>query len=383
MQRYHLKEKIGTVDDFPPLPALATKIIDGCINEQANNKQLAALIKHDLALTSKILFLINSGFYSLDEDIDDLSHAISLLGRKTIRNLVLSICIYNTFTPEGKKHEKQLAAFWQHSLACAATAETIARTIGYPQAEEAFIGGLLHDIGKLIVFIKFPEEFDLFLDQLQQQNEAGGSDTPPLELEDTILGISHHQLGKWTAERWNFPENIINAVWLHHQPLTSLAKKANRLPAIIRFADAFCNIHHLGSNYFINKEIDLPCHGSHVQSYDLLKKFFKIDDDEISNMLSLTMDRLEEFAETLGISDDQRYFEAIKYANRELGRMNLAHEQALNELQMKKRILKGIHRLGRKISQHHTPAELARIIIQATIDTYKSELVLCFFEDRG
>jgi len=82
MQRYHLKEKIGAVDDIPPLPAIATRIIDGCINEQVNNNQLA-------------------DFYSLDDHIDDLSHAISLLGRKTIRNLVLSISIYNTFTPEG------------------------------------------------------------------------------------------------------------------------------------------------------------------------------------------------------------------------------------------------------------------------------------------
>ncbi|MCK4379095.1 MAG: HDOD domain-containing protein, partial [Deltaproteobacteria bacterium] len=64
MQRYHLKEKIGTVDDIPPLPAIATRIIDGCINEQLNNKQLAELIKHDLALTSKVLSLINSSFYS-------------------------------------------------------------------------------------------------------------------------------------------------------------------------------------------------------------------------------------------------------------------------------------------------------------------------------
>ncbi|MCK4377713.1 MAG: HDOD domain-containing protein, partial [Deltaproteobacteria bacterium] len=310
----------------------------------------------------------------------DLSHAISLLGRKTIRNLVLSISIYNTFTPEGKKHEKQLAAFWQHSLACATTAETVAQITGYPQTEEAFIGGLLHDIGKLIAFIRFPEEFGLFLNQLQQQNKSGGSDTPPLELEDKILGISHHQLGKWTAERWNFPENIINAVWLHHQPITSFTKKTDRLPAIIRFADAFCNIHHLGSNYFINREIDLPCHSNHMQSYDLLKKFFKIDDDDITDILSLTIDRLDEFAETLDLSDDQRYFDAIKHANRELGRMNVAHEQALNELQMKKRVLKGIYHLDRKISQHHTPAELARIIIQTTIDTYKSDLALCFLK---
>jgi len=384
MQRYHLKEKIGTVDDIPPLPAIATRIINGCINEQVNNKQLAELIKHDLALTSKVLSLINSSFYSLDDHIDDLSHAISLLGRKTIRNLVLSISIYNTFTPKGKKDEKQLAAFWQHSLACATTAETLAKISGYPQTEEAFIGGLLHDIGKLIAFIRFPEEFGLFLNQVQEQNKSGGSDTPPLELEDKILGISHHQLGKWTAERWNFPENIINAVWLHHQPITSLAKKTDRLPAIIRFADAFCNIHHLGSNYFINQEIDLPCHSSQVQSYDLLKKFFKIDDNNISEILSLTMDRLDEFAETLDLSDDQRYFDAIKHANRELGRMNVAREQAFNELQMKKRVLKGIYHLDREISQHHTPAELARIIIQTTIDTYKSDLALCFLKtDEG
>ncbi len=380
MQRYHLKEKIGAVDDVPPLPALVTKIIDGCINKQVNYKQLAELIKHDLALTSRVLSLINSGFYSLEDHIGDLSHAISLLGRKTIRNLVLSISIYNTFTPEGKKHEKQLAAFWQHSLACAIAAENLAKITGYPQTEEAFISGLLHDIGKLIAFIKFPEEFGLFLNQLQEQSKSGGSDTLPLKLEDKILGLSHHQLGKWTAERWNFPKNIINAVWLHHQPITSFSKKADRLPAIIRFADAFCNIHHLGSNYFINQEINLPCHSNHVQSYDLLKKFFKIDDEDISNILSLTMDRLDEFAETLDLSSNQRYFDAIKHANRELGRMYVAREQTLNELQMKRRILKGIYSLDQNICLHHTPSELARIIIQTTIDTCRSNLVLCFLK---
>jgi len=381
MQRYHLKEKIGTADDIPPLPALATKIIDSCINDQINFQQMAELIRHDLALTSKVLSLINSSFYSLYKHIDDLTHAISLLGKKTILNLVLSISIYNIFTPEGKKQEKQLAAFWRHSLACAITAETLARSIGYPQTEEAFIGGLLHDIGKLIAFVRFPEEFGLFLDQLQLQTTAGGNrKAAPLELEESILGICHHQLGKWTAERWDFPENITNAVWLHHQPLTSCTKETDRLPAIIRFADAFCNIHHLGSNYFINQDINLPCHTSHVQSYDLLKKFFKISDDEISDILSLTMDRLEEFAETLDIAGDQQYFDAIRHANRELGRINMAREQALSELRMKKRILKGIYRLGREISHLHTPAELARIIIQTTVNVYKSDLALCFLK---
>ena len=381
MQRYHLREKIGTVDDIPPLPALASKIIDSCINERINYRQMAELIRRDLALTSKLLSLINSSFYALDKHIDDLTHAISLLGKKTILNLVLSISIFNIFTPEGKKRERQLAAFWKHCLACAITAETLARTIGYPQTEEAFIGGLLHDIGKLIAFIRFPEEFSLFLNQLQMQAESGeNSKTTPLELEENILGLCHHQLGKWTAERWDFPEKIINAVWLHHQPITSCVKETDRLPAIIRFADAFCNIHHLGSNYFINQDINLPCHASHVQSYDLLKKFFKISDDDINNILSQTMDRLEEFADTLDISDDQQYFDAIRHANRELGRINMAREQALSELRMKKRILKGIYRLGREISHHHTPTELAKIIIQTTVNVYKSDLALCFLK---
>jgi len=88
MQRYHLKEKIGTADDIPPLPALATKIIDGCINDQINFQQMAELIRHDLALTSKVLSLINSSFYSLYKHIDDLTHAISLLGMLSFGNLL-------------------------------------------------------------------------------------------------------------------------------------------------------------------------------------------------------------------------------------------------------------------------------------------------------
>ncbi|MBN2331861.1 MAG: HDOD domain-containing protein [Deltaproteobacteria bacterium] len=380
MYRHLLREKIGTVDDIPPLPALATKIINGCFDDRTDYKSLAALVRQDLALSGKVLSLINASAYSPVERIDDLGHAISLLGKKTIRNLVLSISIYNSFTPEGKKGEARMVGFWQHSLACAVAAEAIARKIGYPYPEEAFLGGLLHDIGKLIIFIRFPDELEIFLDHLQQQHQSTSPDMQPLMLEDKIFGLGHHQLGKWAAERWQFPETIVNSIWLHHQPITSFAKKEDQLPVMIRFADAFCNIHHLGSNYFINQDVDLPCHPHHIQSFTVLQKFFKWKDEEIADLLSETMDRMGEFSDTLGLADNQSYFEAIKKANRELGRMNLAREQLAHELRLKNRILKGIYRLEQEISQFHTPAELTRIILQETIETFKSDLALCFLK---
>ncbi|MBN2233144.1 MAG: HDOD domain-containing protein [Deltaproteobacteria bacterium] len=380
MVRHSLREKIGTIDDLPPLPAIAARIITQCLDERVNYRELGSLVKQDLALSGKVLSLINSSTYSLPDPIDDVVHAVSLLGKKTIRNLVLSISLYNIFTPEGRQLETRVAGFWHHSLGCAIAAEAVARQIGYPQPEEAYIGGLLHDLGKLIAMLRMPQEYGIFLDQLREAGLSGWQDTRPLALEERVIGIGHHQLGKWATERWDFPAVFVNTVWLHHQPLASLCRAEDRLTAIVRFADAFCNLHNLGDNYFINREAALPCHPGHVHAYDLLKRFLHLDDDTVDSVLSLVMERIGEFGDTLGMVDGGEYFSAVSHANRELGRMNLAHFRTTSELRLKDRILKGIRRLEREISQHQTPTELCRTILQESIATFAGELGLCLLK---
>ncbi len=377
MQNDRIIEQLGTIEDIPPLPALASRIINSCFDDQINYRELAALIKQDPILTARILILINSPAFALPTKIEDLSHAISLLGKKQVRNLALSITIFNTFTTGGKEREREMAAFWQHCVACAHACEEVAKELKYPHPEEAFIAGLLHDIGKLIAYHRLENNFSQLLSHLKNLPKDTTQEWPPLNLENEILGAGHHLIGKWAAETWNFPAPIIEAVWLHHQPPLGGRNEPISLALIVRFADAICNLYNFGSSYFINHELDYSTSAPYARTVESLKIFLRFDQETLLNIYHTVDNRLHELSNCLEVVDNDLYFAAIRKANRELGRLNLEREKNLAELSLKNRLLVGLSAIDQKQGPRPKRSLLIDEIITQTMTLCQSQFAFC------
>jgi len=384
LQNDQIIDKIGTIEDIPPLPSLASRIINVCFDEGSNYQDIAQLIRQDPVLTARVLRLINAPSFAPPAKINDLGHAISLLGKKQVCNLALSLTIFDTFNPGGKAKEQQLVAFWHHCAACAHASEELARRLGFPRPEEAFIAGLLHDIGKLIAWHRLGDNFSLFLNRLQRLENISQGEWPPLNLEKEFLGAGHQLIGKWATERWAFPQAIVEAVWLHHQPPSSSRDEIPPLPLLVRFADALCNLYNLGSNYFVNQELDYSTSAPFARTVDSLSAFFRIDRDSLTDLYHAADSRLHEFDSCLSVVNNEVYFTAIRKANRELGRLNLEREKYLAELSLKNRFLEALASLDQILepdsAKRHIfagPMPLLEEIVVQSLHLCQTQLALC------
>ena len=378
MQNDDIIERLGNLEDIPPLPALASQVINSCFDDLADFNQMADLIKQDPVLSARILTLVNSPTFALTTEVKDLSHAISLLGKNQVRNLALSVTIFDTFSQAGKKREQEMAAFWQHCVACAYTCEALALKLNYPKPEEAFVAGLLHDIGKLIAYHRLEGEFKQFISRLKEFTADDQSQWPQLELEKEVLGAPHHLIGKWVTEAWNFPAPIIEAVWLHHQPPMEPRQETPSLPLLVRLADAICNLYNLGSSYFINHELEYSTSTPYARTVESLKTFFRIDPETLVDIYHTVDNRLHEFGNCLHTVDNELYFAAIHKANRELGRLNLEREKTLAELELKNRLLESLARINRRVATRPKRSDLIDEIITQTLELSQSQRNFAF-----
>lgn len=219
--------------DLPTLPIVVAKILQTAASQTASARDLQALIAVDAGLTAKILRLANSSFYGQSRRITTLGDAVVILGFNSVRNLTLSASMLDSLAPRGAAQVFDWRAFWEHCNAVAACARHLARHRGLPGsvADEAFVAGLLHDIGKLFLGKYCP---DLLAEVVLTADTYG---IPMVDAEWRLMGTTHALLGEQIAEQWNFPRALSSAIGAHHDPegwredptLTFLVHAANVL----------------------------------------------------------------------------------------------------------------------------------------------------------
>jgi len=200
--------------DLPALPAVVTRVLQETEQPNASAAQVERLICTDQALTMKVLRVVNSAYYGLSGQVTSLSQAVVILGMQQIRNLVLSVGAVSTLQVRTARQHETLKQFWLHSFGSAAATQIIAKKKGLPgrDAETAFIGGLLHDIGRLFLFCNFTEIYDDLLLYAEQRG------IPVEEAEVTFLGLSHSQVGEEMAKTWRLPSVLASIIGHHEGP---------------------------------------------------------------------------------------------------------------------------------------------------------------------
>ncbi|MEO6096109.1 MAG: HDOD domain-containing protein, partial [Fibrobacteria bacterium] len=210
-------------------------------NPKTSASSLSNLIMRDQVLTAKILKMANSSFYAFPRQISTVKLALVVLGFENVKEMALSLSVLNSFKGENNKHF-DTSMFWQHSVSVGACTRMLARETCYRLAGEAFVAGLLHDIGKVVLNQYLPKEFaeiqTLIFDKGFTCDQA----------EEAILGVTHAEVGAWLAERWNLPVILVEAIRYHQHP--ELCPRNAELPLLVYLGDylsARCNLGKSGS----------------------------------------------------------------------------------------------------------------------------------------
>ncbi|MFH1487554.1 MAG: response regulator [Pseudomonadota bacterium] len=222
-----IKRVISRMDSLPSLPMFYREMMDLLRSPGASLGDVGKVISRDVSMTAKILQLVNSAFFGFSRHISDPGQATVLLGLDIIRSLVLSIRIFSQFdtTKTGKVFLKGL---WEHSVTTGQFSKIVAEDESQEKVvvDHAFMAGLLHDTGKLVLFSNFPEKYGKALSLSRDEN------FPLWESEREIFGVSHGEVGAYLLGLWGLPIPIIEAIAFHHNPTRCMEKNFTPLTAV-------------------------------------------------------------------------------------------------------------------------------------------------------
>jgi putative nucleotidyltransferase with HDIG domain len=224
-------EVVRQVGNLPAFPAIAMKALQLSEDPNSSARELQSVIAKDQALTARVLKIVNSSMFSFQREISTLSHAVSILGLKTVRSIIVAASMEKMF-PSGRQGSGGLAhqLLWQHAWSAALAARVLSNTIRYHNPEEAFTAGLLHDIGKMVLLQNSAYQYSEIIN-LVHRNEKSF-----LQAEMEIFGFTHAQVGSLATSKWSFPKHVTDVILYHHDPPSACTYA--KLAAVVSLANS-------------------------------------------------------------------------------------------------------------------------------------------------
>jgi HD-like signal output (HDOD) protein len=210
-----MESALRKLKQLPTLPIVYERLQEAMNNQRVSAQQVALVIEQDQALASKILKVVNSAYYGFPRRITTISQAVVILGFNEIKHLALSISIIQTMGMHSVSNEFNYTDFWRHSIGVAIVSGVLSKKIGvsrYGSHEEAFVAGLLHDIGKLFEEQYFHPGF------LESISLCNSKQLRFCEAEKKIMGFSHEESGEYLLEYWKLPQTLVISAGFHHSP---------------------------------------------------------------------------------------------------------------------------------------------------------------------
>ena len=227
MNKLTMNDAVKTIQSLPPLPEIVTDLLSSMGKENIDIDTLAEKLARDQALVATTLRLANSSFYGMSHRVTSIREAFAILGLKSMRTLITAASVTNGFIA-GQDLAGEIEKNWRHSIAVAVCTKALARQLHQDQ-ELAFTVGLLHDIGRLVLAIYFPEQHQAVL------IHRATHDCTAFQAEQAVLGIDHAMVGQALVEYWKLPPDIQLAIGSHHTPDQS---KQSALVSLVHVADA-------------------------------------------------------------------------------------------------------------------------------------------------
>lgn len=276
-----LRSKIIKINTLTPLPSLVQEVLEVTEDASATARDLGDVVKKDQSLTAKVLKIVNSAYYGFHREIGNVDHAIVVLGFEELRNIALAACFIQAFrTEENLRFDR--TKFWTHSLGAAYVAKALSSYTPEVIAKDAFVIGLLHDIGKVVMHQHFSEIFYTILEYAESQKR------PLHEVSSELIDINHAEIGALLADAWDLPSSLVSAIRHHHSPYA--AGHMENEVHIAHLANVLCHLHELG--FSGNPVPDEPfgksmlALGFELKSMDDVWESLKIDPLAIRKILS-------------------------------------------------------------------------------------------------
>jgi HD-like signal output (HDOD) protein len=228
-----IAETIKKVTTIATLPEVTNQIIRTVEDPKSTASQLHKIVSHDPALVTRILKVVNSAFYGLPGQIGSIERAIVLLGLNAVKNLAVAASLGQLFRGAKLCDGFTPKDLWTHCIAVGVAARDLARQMKLPMADEAFLAGMIHDMGVLVALQVYPEE----VRRICEAARAEG--TSYCDLEREVLGVDHQQLGMALAEQWKFPRSCQLVAGHHHRP-SALSEQNRLLVTLVYVADTIC-----------------------------------------------------------------------------------------------------------------------------------------------
>ena len=354
---------VDSIDNLPTLPGIAMRILEAVQKEEPNIDEISDILSSDAPLSAKILKLVNSSFYNLPRKIISVQHAIKMLGIDMVKNLALSFSIVKNYQSK-KSNAFDYTRFWKNSLVGALSAKLLTRKLSPQLLDNAFVTGLLQDIGTLTMGHCMPKQYSLLLSEMDQSASTSHV------VEESIFGHNHQELGEYLMKSWGLPETLYLPVGAHHHPenLESAQSDIQMLTKILHLSSLFVEL-------FDSKSggLTLWLLNHKIESYGLESL---IDVDQLAEEIQLKAQQVFPIFE-IKIENDDEYAHILQAAKEELSKLSvdmicnlLAQE---NEIEiLKKQVTRdGMTHL---YNHHHFREILQREIYRA--ERYKNPLSL-------
>lgn len=366
------------LEDLPTLPAIAVKVLEATSSDQSSAKDVVSIIQNDPPLTARILQLVHRADVGVRGDVTSVERAVVLLGFDAVRSAVLAVSVFDTFK-QAREHDAShfgREEFWKHSVAVACCAELLAQitkpmkdmaaTPGTTSREtrdakidpsEAFVCGLLHDLGKIALDAILPKSFGKVVEaaDLLRGNIA--------DVERQVIGLDHMVVGKRLAEKWKLPAVIRDCIWLHGQAPSALPGNVRnpRLVSLITLADLLVREQHLGysGNY------------TYSPSRQTLIEAVGLAGGTVESVMQELVEHIEPRARALGLgqtSASELYQQALARANKELGRVSGQLASKNRRLAIRAKFFDALSSFQAELRPDAPPQTILRAIGQTAVE---------------
>ena len=362
----HIDLVLQQIDGLPTLSSIAVRVMSLSEAENADLREIARVVESDPALSSRMLALCRRADRAVANRITTIDRAIVMLGMEAVRSALLSVEVHAAL--EAAPGERALPPgaglnrpeLWRHCLAVACACELIAErhrgVMGMWRPQEAFLAGLLHDLGKLALDRVLPRAYARVVEIVDSRP------ADIAEVERKVLGIDHHIAGKRLAEHWRLPHALIDVMWLHNQPARMLPKAPHRpLIGLVTIADALVRRMHLGWS---------GAHGP-IPDLDALFTEFGFEPRCIPQIERALQRQVAQRTADLGIGEPDEpgvLLDCIRRANQRLGQLSghLAHRAAVAAAS--NRALSAIAEFHAQLDSRRTLPDAQSGVIRSAVD---------------
>ncbi len=374
----HSRERVELIlnqlDRLPTLPAVAAKLLSATCSSESSAQDVIEIIEADASITSTVLGMARRADLGIDSKELTVAKAVKLMGFTAVRNMVLAVQVHQAFSqPNANKQAIDiLKGIWLHNIAVACAAELICeRMKNIENQGDAFLCGLLHDVGKIALNTCLPKSYGRVFDRVEKFHVC------ICDAEQELFGLDHTTAGKRLLARWSLPQTIIECAWLHHQ-------SPDALPACVSNA-AMIRLVHLADNLVRQQNIGYSGY-SYVTEVVELASGVGLSQDDLSAVLEQLPVKMEPLQNLLGIAAPEEKFidsEALLLANQKLSQINTQLGDKNRSLSIRSTFFDTMQRFTKQLSKDDRIVDICRVGAHCVRDLFSATEAMIFVSETS